>query len=106
MATFEEAQRCPRCDKPGRDQGGRPGRRRGVKVHTIVCETELCPWYNTTWLIQVNEDGTIPDAYSQVGEKQFHKVSPETETRINEALERQLKAEQSGQGEIRNPYSQ
>lgn len=105
MATFEEARRCPKCDKPGEDMGGRPSQRRGTKVHTIFCRTELCSWYNTSWLVSVNEDGTVPDAYSQVGPKQYHKVSQETETRINEALERQLKAEQSGEGEIRNPYS-
>lgn len=105
MATFEEARLCSKCEKPGEDLGGRPGARRGVEVHTIVCRTPLCPWENTTWLVQVNEDGSVPDAYSQLGPKQYHKVSPETETRINEALERQLEAERRGGGEVRNPYS-
>lgn len=103
--TFEEAKLCPKCGKPGEDMGGRPARRRGVKVHTIYCRTELCKWYNTSWLIQVNEDGSIPQAYSQIGEKQFPKVSQESITRINEALDRQLDAEKRGDGEVRNPYS-
>lgn len=104
MTTFEEAKRCPKCERPGKDEGAKPGRRAGVKVHTIRCETQLCRWYNTTWLVQVNEDGSIPEAYSQVGHKQFPKVSDESITRINEALDRQIAAEKSGQGEVRNPY--
>lgn len=103
--SWEEAIRCPKCDKPGKDEGWKPGRRRGTKVHTIRCvSTELCPWYNTTWLVQVNEDGTIPQAYSQVGPKAFPKVSDQTITRINEAISAQLKAETRGDGEVRNPH--
>ena len=105
MTTFEDAKRCPKCDRPGKDLGGKPAKRPGVKVHTIMCETELCKWYQTTWLVQVNEDGTIPEAYSQVGKKQFPKVSPEMESRINDSLKAQLEVEKSGQGEVQNPYS-
>jgi hypothetical protein len=102
--TFEEAKECPKCHRPGKEDGVRAGRRRGVLVHTIRCMTQLCPWYNTTWLVQVNEDGSIPEAYSQLGAKQFPKVSQQTETRINEALQRQLEAEVRGDGEVRNPH--
>lgn len=103
--TWEEATRCPRCGRSGEDTGARPGKRRGVMIHTIYCRTELCTWHNTSWLVQINEDGTIPQAHSRNREKQFPTVSPETETRINEALQRQLDAETSGHGEVRNPYA-
>jgi hypothetical protein len=104
--TFEEARLCPKCGQPGKDMGAKPARRRGVMVHTIMCDgSDLCPWKNTRWLVQVNEDGTVPDAYSQVGGKQFPTASPETETRINEALARQIAAETRGDGEVRNPYT-
>lgn len=103
--TWEEASRCPRCAKPGKDQGWKPGRRRGVKVHTIRCETKLCPWYDSTWLVQVNDDGTIPRPYSQLGPKQYNPISQESLSRLEEAMARQLKAETSGEGEIRNPHS-
>jgi hypothetical protein len=104
--SWEEATRCPKCGHPGKDEGWKPGKRRGVKVHSIRCEsTELCPWYNTTWLVQVNEDGTIPAPYSQLGPKQYQAISDESMSRLNDAIDRQLKAETSGEGEVRNPHS-
>ena len=107
--TWEEASRCPKCDQPGRDGGVRPGNRPGVKVHMLYCTNQLCLWWEggdngMPWLVQVNRDGSIPRA-NTLGQKQFLPVSQESETRINEALERQIRAETSGQGEIRNPYS-
>lgn len=103
--TFEEASRCPKCDKPGREVTAKPGQRRGVVVHVIECVTELCRWHGERWFVQVNEDGTIPRPYSQVGPKAYPKVSDESISRINEALERQLNVEKGQGGEIRNPYS-
>lgn len=103
--TFEEASRCPKCDQPGKEVTVKPGSRRGVMVHVIECATQLCKWYGERWFVQVNEDGTIPKAYSQVGPKAYPKVSDESITRINEALERQLDVEKRPGGEIRNPYS-
>jgi hypothetical protein len=101
--TFEEAKRCPKCDKPGEDTGSKPTTKRGVKVHVIKCQTPLCSWYETTWLVQVNEDGSIPKAYEQLGDKQFPLASPETETRVQEAIDAQLRAETKPGSEIRNP---
>lgn len=104
--TWEEATACPKCRQPGKDTGKRPGRRRGTYVHTIKCEgNQLCPWYGTTWVVQVNEDGSIPEAYSALGPKQYQSISQESMTRIEEAMDRQLKAETSGEGEVRNPHS-
>lgn len=106
--TFEEAKLCPKCGKPGddrkqtrsKDSHGKP-----VTVHLIYCTTELCRWYNTCWSVQVNADGSIPTAYSSAfQQKMFPKVSQETETRIQEAMDAQLRAEtQPGGGEVRNP---
>jgi len=103
--TYEEATRCPKCEKPGsvrKKTTVRKGRRT-VEQHLVYCETELCPWFNTAWIIQVNEDGSIPEAYSQVGPKQYPKLSPESETRVQEAMEAQLAAETRPGGEVRNP---
>jgi hypothetical protein len=104
-SQWEEATRCPKCGKPGKDLGGKPGRRRGVLVHSILCETQLCRWFNTTWLVQVNEDGSIPKPYSQIGPKQYTPISQESLSRLDEAMNRQIAAETSGEGEIRNPHS-
>ena len=103
--TYEEASRCPKCDKPGKLYVKKPGARRGVEVHVIECVTQLCKWYGERWFVQLNEDGSIPKPYSQIGAKQYPKVSDESITRINEALQQQLNAEQRGDGEVRNPFS-
>lgn len=65
MATvdFEEARRCPRCDEPGeiittrnvKDNEGKP-----CKVHTLRCQNNRCSWFETDWIVQQLEDGTVP----------------------------------------------
>lgn len=103
--TFEEASRCPKCDRPGKEVACKPGARRGVMVHVIECVTELCKWHGERWFVQVNDDGSIPKAYSQIGKKQYQTISKESETRINEAIQSQLDAEtRKGGGEIRGRF--
>ena len=109
MTSFEDAKKCPKCGKPGEDMGSRsvrsPNSGATVQIHSIYCRTQLCPWLDTMWIVQVNEDGTIPEAYSQLGNKQYPKLSPESEARINDAIKHQLEAETKPGGlELRNPY--
>jgi hypothetical protein len=105
MTTFETAKRCPKCEQPGEDVQTMRGSRPGVLVHTIFCRNQVCIWLNTSWLVQVNEDGSVPEAYQQLGPKSFPKLSPEAETRVQEALATQLKAETQPGAEVRNPRS-
>jgi hypothetical protein len=104
MTTFNDAKRCPKCDMPGDDVSSQPAKRRGTVVHVIFCRNDGCNWYNTSWLVQVNEDGTIPEPYSQIGPKQYPKLSAETETRVQEAIQKQLQAETQPGAEVRNPH--
>lgn len=60
MTTFEDACRCPRCDKPGEATMAKP-LPAGGKMHYIFCRTPLCPWQDTSWMVQVRADGTIPE---------------------------------------------
>ena len=107
--TFEEAKRCPKCQQPGDDVSSTekysPNKGEMVTVHVIYCRNQICPWLNTAWVVQVNADGSIPAAYEQLGDKQYPKLSPETETRVRESLEAQLRAETEPGSEIRNPYT-
>jgi hypothetical protein len=74
-ATWEEARRCSRCHESGESRGGkRPTLRAGVFVVLVYCRTESCSWFDTAWPVQINEDGSIPDAApagTARGEKQF-----------------------------------
>jgi hypothetical protein len=104
--TFEEAKLCPKCGRTGDDRKQtkeRNARGRLVDVHQIYCVTELCPWFNTMWVVQVNEDGSIPEAYTQLGDKQYPKLSQESATKIEENMLRQIEAETQPGAEIRNP---
>jgi hypothetical protein len=108
--TFETAKLCPKCGLPGEDTGATPvisqQSGRPVKVHSIFCRNETCEWYNTNWIVQVNEDGSVPAPYSQLGEKQYPKASEDLEQRVRDALTVQQQMEtQPGGAEIRNPRS-
>lgn len=73
-ATWEEASRCPRCDQAGEAGVAQQSRKPGVKVIPVFCRNEHCRWFDTSWLVQINPDGSIPDAAptgTARGEKQF-----------------------------------
>lgn len=75
--TVEEARKCAKCGKPGAQvatSATMNQRRQRVTVHTFKCETELCPWFETTWIVQVNPDGTVPIA--KPGPKSFPDLTP------------------------------
>jgi hypothetical protein len=59
--THEEARSCPICGEYGELQTTTPGPRFGSKVNIYLCMNELCRWYNTGWVVQINADGSIPN---------------------------------------------
>jgi hypothetical protein len=80
--TVDEAKRCPKCQHPGKQVASRytvNAKRARVSVLTFECETEVCPWFETTWIVQVNPDGTVP--VNAPGPKSFPDVSPDTISR-------------------------
>lgn len=110
--TLEQAKVCPKCGKIGEVRKETPAKNgRGELVTNLVVycvdPTELCPWFGTPWVITVNPDGSIPQPYSQIGEKSFPRISSESMTRVEEAIKGQVEVEtnRGGHGEIRNPRS-
>ncbi len=111
--TYEEATRCPKCGKPGEVRGKRPappaaGLRPGTTIQHVYCTTELCSWFNTCWMIQVNPDGTIPPPQNHTGKNKIYSRDPsadEMAKRVREAIDAQIaiETERGGHGEIRNP---
>jgi hypothetical protein len=62
-ATWEEARHCPKCGEAGEARGGaRATAKPGVKAQTVYCLNERCSWFSTGWVVQINPDGSIPDA--------------------------------------------
>jgi hypothetical protein len=90
MTTLEEAKRCPKCEQPGEATGHvrpaprKPGITRGAQLHQIMCRNSRCKWYNTAYYIQINPDGTIPEATLD-RDKQF-KALPDDGGRTERAL--------------------
>jgi hypothetical protein len=70
--TYEEAKRCPKCTKPGEERLTTKGAVRGSVVKHIYCVTEICPWYNTPWLVQVNADGSVPPPTNHAKSKKVY----------------------------------
>jgi hypothetical protein len=76
LTTLEIAKQCPKCGSTGADAGQHsvatgPNSdiRPGTVAKIFMCMNGVCPWYRTTWVVQVNPDGTIPVAHRK--EKQF-----------------------------------
>lgn len=87
MTTFEEAKRCPKCEQPGRETSAHHGSY-GSTMYVIECANKRCPWYNTSYIVQVNADGTIPEP-SNDRPHQFPKLPGQSEI-DPEALERRI----------------
>lgn len=110
LTTFEEAKLCPKCGRMGKEAGStrkRNSRNQIVTVHFIECVTELCPWFGTKYFVQVNEDGSIPQPYQQLGPKKYPRLSPESASRVEEAVRREteVSTQPDRHGEVRNPHS-
>lgn len=66
-ATWEEAKCCPKCGTAGNDFSQRRAPNGNGYVHMLRCENALCPWNNSSWVVQVDRDGNIPKRNVLVG---------------------------------------
>lgn len=113
LTTLEEAKKCPRCSLPGEDRKVIPAPAaahlpRGTTIHLIYCMTELCPWFQTCWQVQVNADGSIPAPKDHTHEPKVYagiEGHDDLAEKIREALMLQREMEVKPGGEINNPNS-
>jgi hypothetical protein len=108
LTTFEQAKLCPICGRAGADRATIPaqGLPRGTTVHTIYCVTELCEWYNTPWMVQVNPDGSVPPPQDHTRSEKHYvgfEGHDEHAENIRLGLIAQQELETKGGGEVRNP---
>lgn len=75
-ATFEEAQRCPKCNNPGEIEENHRRGPNNSTIHLIWCRNPVCLWYNTNWVVQQMSDGTVPVRASQAEEPRREKTFP------------------------------
>lgn len=95
--TFEQAKRCPKCEQPGQIVAERR-QRDGSVLNTVMCKNTRCRWLNTTYIVQVNADGTIPITIDRP--KSFTKLPDRTEE-VQAQMENLYNQTLSG-GELRN----
>ena len=92
ITSMDEASRCPRCKNPGeetsRTKARSPRTRQMQTVITFTCRSERCVWFNTSWIVQVDEDGNIPLRKGK-GEKQYPLLTPGQQTHARDEI-RQL----------------
>jgi hypothetical protein len=107
--TYEEAKKCVKCGLPGEEVSKTPVRSgelpKGTQAAIIYCRTTNCPWQDTSWVVQINPDGSVPMAdHSKKQDKQFTGLRPNTpeEKRILNYLNREEEIQRTGEGEI-NP---
>lgn len=60
MPSLDEATRCPQCNEPGEDRQSVILELGQGTVHFYFCQNKPCEWYNTSWIVQILPDGTIP----------------------------------------------
>ena len=95
--TWDQARRCPRCEAPGVDESQRQGPH-GSRIHVIRCKTTRCKWYDTTYLVQVNSDGSV--SQPDLDRTKFFPKIPDRTDSINESMQRLYDQTRSG-GETR-----
>jgi hypothetical protein len=108
--TLEEAKLCPKCGKPGEDAKQQKVESndlpKGTTAHIIYCRTELCPWYNTSWAVQVNPDGSVPAPRNHTGEAKIYagfEGHDKLAAQVREAVLADEAAQQEPGHEIRGP---
>jgi hypothetical protein len=107
MASYEDAQRCPKCDQPGEEGKREPilGSGGDSAVH-IWCRNERCEWFNTPWFVTIKADGTVPDPVDHTNDLKLYQgfeFHDEEAAAIIKNLESLNEISTKPGGEIRNP---
>ena len=83
--TFEDRIKCPQCGITGDPQPVEI--RSDATVYQVFCVTKLCRWYDTTWLVERNADGTVPPITDHRNQTPRYIVSKADEERAKRLLE-------------------
>jgi hypothetical protein len=78
MVTIDEAAHCPRCDTIG-EIAKKEVKRHFIEnewwdVYVYTCPNQVCPWWNTGWIVSSNERGIVYER--PVGERGMPKSFP------------------------------
>ncbi len=87
MTSISTASKCPKCNNQGELVQSTPARRGMYESRIYKCTTKLCRWFDSNWLVQIDEDGNVPERDIGHVAKSFPnlpELSPEQLKRIRE----------------------
>ena len=58
--TLATASKCPKCNNTGDLISKQPTEVPQLTGHVYECKYKLCVWFNTRWIVTVDEDGKVP----------------------------------------------
>lgn len=107
MVTKAEASLCPRCKNPGKETFVRKVRESDTRLYTYTCETEVCPWFETGWAVQIDADGNVYERpRGERGmDKTFQPLSDDAMSRGMRAIEDMKGRDLRPGEEIPNPFN-
>ncbi len=92
--SFEEASKCPRCDNAG-EQNALVRNVKDGKLYTFTCRNSACSWFETDWVVQRLEDGTVP-LRETTRERTFAPIPGMTQEKAIKALKQTADDEERG----------
>lgn len=85
---LEDAKKCPECDHTGNVASSNAIM--GGTLLVMLCENEVCPWYNTNWMIETNGQGEVQineEAYKKAHNQKILPPTPEADRQHENAIQ-------------------
>ena len=88
--TQATASKCPKCNNVGDVVTEQPTENPKIKGIVYQCNYKLCEWYNSRWIITVDEDGFVPTRDIGHTPKRFQlpPITPGQREQIKKTIER------------------
>ena len=85
--TLATAKKCPKCNQVGEQVGEAPTSDPKYTGYVFTCLYKLCVWFETNWIVTVDEDGKVPVRDTGHIKKSFPalpEITPEQRKQIRE----------------------
>ncbi len=85
--TLKTARKCPKCNKNGELIQKSPTEVPELTGYVFSCANKVCPWFNTRWVVTVDEDDKVPTRDIGHDPKRFPAVPTITEEQQEHVLD-------------------
>lgn len=77
--TLSTARQCPRCNTPGELITKAPTEDVKLTGYVFQCNNKVCPWFDTRWVVTVDDDDKVQTRDPGHDPKRFPAVQPITD---------------------------